>query len=171
VGATGGERPRPPAGDRRTSAEAQERLDAARLTLRRDGATLRVELQTPPERIAAQEFTVRVPASLALELRTTNGAISVAGVSGTVDARAANGAVSLANTTGPATLETTNGSIAVRLPAGAGASLDLQTTNGSISVPAAGAQGTRRLQSAIGAGGPPITARAGNGSISVTQGS
>jgi hypothetical protein len=152
-----------------SSADVQQRLDATSLALRRDGTALRVDLTTPPNRVDAQAFTLRLPAALALDLRTSNGAISVTGVTGGVELRTVNGAIALADATGRATLESTNGRIEVRLPAGAGADLDLETTNGSITAP--GAAGGRSVRSAVGSGGPPITARSVNGAITVTRGS
>jgi hypothetical protein len=154
-----------------SSGEVQQRLDATRLVLRPDGTTLGVDLELPPNRAAAQSFTVRLPTSLALDVRTTNGPVSVSGVRGALDVHTVNGPIDVNGAASRSVLETTNGSINVRLAAGGGASLDLETTNGAISAPAAGAQGGRRLQTAVGAGGPAITARAVNGSITVTQGS
>jgi len=152
-----------------SSAEVQQRLDAVRLALRPDGGTLRVELELPPNRASAESYTLRVPANLALDLKTTNGSVKVSGVRGALDVQATNGAIDVGGTAGPATLQTTNGAINVRLAAGAGASLDLETTNGAISAP--GAQGGRRVQTTVGPGGPVIKAHTNNGSISVSQGS
>jgi len=152
-----------------SSADVQQRLDATSLVLRREGSTLRVDVQMPPNRVATEAFTLRLPAALALDLRTSNGAISVSGVTGAVELHSVNGAITLADVTGRSTLETVNGRISVRLATGAGADLDLETTNGSITAP--GADGGRRLKAAVGPGGPPVTARSVNGAITVTRGS
>ena len=75
-------------------------------------------------------FTVRVPHSVSLSLRTTNGHVSVTGAMERVDAATTNGNVTTAET-GPAPLDlkTTNGRIEVR---GAGAEIRARTTNGSV---------------------------------------
>jgi putative adhesin len=170
-----------------SDADVQQRLAATSLALRREGSALRVDVTMPPERVTAQEFTLRLPAALALDLRTSNGAISVSGVTGAVQLHTTNGAIDVRGTTGAmdlhstngaitladvasrSTLETTNGSINVRLAAGAGADLDLETRNGSITAP--GAAGGRQVKIAVGSGGPPVTARTTNGGITVTRGS
>jgi hypothetical protein len=146
--------------------EARERLATARLVLRRDGSTLRVETELPPNRATVQSLHLRVPVALALELQTTNGAIAVRGTSGAVTARTDNGALNVTDARGALTLTATNGAIAVRLARGAGATLDLQTTNGAVSAP--GSEGNRQVRGPVGGGGPNVTARTTNGSIRVT---
>jgi hypothetical protein len=71
---------------------------------------------------------VEVPAGAGLDLRTSNGAVSVAGVGGAVDVRTSNGAVDLADVALGVTVRTSNGGVDV---AGRGA-LDVETSNGRL---------------------------------------
>ena len=138
-----------------SDADVQQRLGATSLALRREGSTLRVDVTMPPERVTAQEFTLRLPATLALDLRTSNGAISVRGITGAVALHTANGAIDVSGVTGAMDLHTTNGAITLAdvtsrstLETVNGVStcasppaprrLDLQTSNGSITAPGTG---------------------------------
>lgn len=101
-------------------------------------------------------FRVYVPMRTALELRSSNGSLSVSDVAGDmslgtsngsirllrsegdVEARTTNGRIQLEEVSGEIRARTTNGSITVRLAGErfAGRGLDLGTTNGSITVQA-----------------------------------
>jgi hypothetical protein len=140
-------------------------------------------------------FRVLVPEGTALDLRTSNGGITVAGVGGSVRARTTNGSVRLEDvagrvmarsTNGSITtvvsrplaaddaleLRTTNGAIRVGLPDGTSARIEASTTNGRIStdfpVTVQGQIG-RRLSATLGDGGPEIRANTTNGGIRITR--
>jgi hypothetical protein len=140
-------------------------------------------------------FRVLVPEGTALELRTSNGGITVAGVRGAVQAQTTNGGVRLEDTAGRVRarttngaitttvsrplaasdameLRTTNGSIRIGLPEGISARIEASTTNGRIStdfpITMQGQIG-RRLSGTIGEGGPEIRATTTNGGIRITR--
>ncbi|MGD2047125.1 MAG: DUF4097 family beta strand repeat-containing protein [Gemmatimonadota bacterium] len=178
----------------RSAARAQEILDAVDVSWD-DG---RLEADGP--RTGRREswtvsYRLRVPRSTDLRLRTTNGGISVAGVSGDIDVRAVNGGVSFAGLSGDVRGRTTNGGLTVELTDTSwdGAGLDLETTNGGVrmSVPEqysaelelstrngridldfpATVQGRmgRSLRTTLGDGGPTIRAATTNGSVEVSR--
>lgn len=75
-------------------------------------------------------FAIRLPGPATLQLRTTNGHVSVTGAMTSVDAATTNGDVTTRDTGAAALrLRTTNGEVGVT---GARGQLDVQTTNGSI---------------------------------------
>jgi hypothetical protein len=74
-------------------------------------------------------YVIAAPESTALELSTTNGTVSVSGMTRGVRATTTNGAVTLTATHGDAELQTTNGALEV---SGHYGSIDASTTNGPI---------------------------------------
>jgi len=82
-------------------------------------------------------FLVRAPRNGSVDLRTTNGPISIRSVNGSVTAHALNGPISLRETSGDLQIETTNGPIS--LDGGSGAA-KLSAENGPISVRLRGTQ-------------------------------
>ncbi len=128
---------------------------AVSLTVQGSTATLTATYTPSPDRVTGSRgaaAVVTVPAGSTVKLATSNGTISVRGVSGLVTAATTNGrvtvddaaaAVAIESTNGPVTVHgqatgvrvrTTNGGITVGGPAGV---VDLQTTNGAIEVTAA----------------------------------
>lgn len=79
-------------------------------------------------------YRVFVPRRSNLDLRTTNGGIDIANVSGRIDFDAVNGGVSLTELGGDVHGETTNGGLDVMLTGAAwnGSGLDVRTTNGGV---------------------------------------
>lgn len=141
----------------------------------------------------AVNFTVTVPRSTKLRLRTAGGDITVSNVNGTVvasttngsitgtalrggvEARSTNGSVTIdlaAVGADPVELRATNGAIALSVPPTANANLEANCTNGEIDVAdlplqATGEQSARKTRARLNAGGAPIDLTTTNGSIKV----
>lgn len=138
---------------------------------------------------------VQVPMGTELDLRTTNGGITVADTHAGVSAQTTNGGVRLSGVVGPIEarttnggiraelssqtplrhdirLRTTNGGIELALPEGLSARIDASTTNGGINtdfpITVQGRIG-RRLTGVLGEGGPEIRASTTNGGIRLTR--
>jgi hypothetical protein len=80
------------------------------------------------------DFTVRVPDGVRLLARSTNGGVTVVGLTAEVNVSTTNGDVRV-STSGIANVSTTNGSITATLGNGGGArDLSFSTTNGDVSV-------------------------------------
>jgi DUF4097 and DUF4098 domain-containing protein YvlB len=110
------------------------------------------------------------------ELSTTNGTIRAFDVSGPVNADTTNGGVvlELRELTDDIRADTTNGSIKLRLPRDPDARLTARTTNGSIKTDfPITIEGTsdsrRRLEGTLGKGGPTISLKTTNGSITINR--
>ena len=138
------------------------------------------------------EFTVRVPAQVALAARTINGEISAKSLSGNITAQTINGSIRL-STSGyaeattinggitaqfgdanwPSSLKfsTLNGGIDLDLPSGLSTDIEAQTTNGSIRsdfpLTISSFAGPKRIKGKIGAGGRELMLKTLNGSISL----
>lgn len=121
---------------------------------------------------ASVEYELKVPASVSLDLKSTNGKIEVEGVNGEarlrttnggiraarlggrLDAETTNGKIEALEVAGPLMAETTNGAIEAELTAGTlTEDVELTTTNGSVSLTLAASVAAR------------IDARADNGSV------
>lgn len=113
-----------------------------------------------------------------LDLETTNGAIEGAGIAGAVKAETTNGAIDLAFAEvprrGDLELETTNGGVTVKLPRGAGVSVDAATSNGGIhsEFQVSGSEPGRkhRLTGDINGGGSRLHIRTTNGGVRLVEG-
>lgn len=136
-------------------------------------------------------YTVKVPKTLAVTIESSNGEISVTGISGALRASASNGritgvelsgsakatttngviALTMADVTGDVTAETTNGQVTVTIPRATNATLSARVTNGGISHENLDLQITetsrRRLDGRLGTGGPSIRVDTTNGAIRV----
>ena len=115
-----------------TQAEADERLAATTLeVLRGDGNVLVIQPIFPqPRRSAdAASFVVRLPDAQGIKLDTSNGAITVSGLGGSLVAATSNGRIEVRDHTGSARLDSSNGAIVVERHAG---SLVVDTSNGAI---------------------------------------
>jgi hypothetical protein len=136
-------------------------------------------------------YRVKVPVRFDMDVHTTNGSLSVTGVSGEIDAGTTNGSITLVGVGGDVTCGTTNGGIkvvldgdvwkgegldihatnggiSVAMPEGYSATLDASTTNGGISVDhriRLQKKSHGKLSGTIGDGGPTIRARTTNGGV------
>lgn len=142
------------------------------------------------------EFTVRVPAGVRVDARTTNGDLSVMGVSSEVIARTTNGDVRAETAGGPVSarttngnvtarmgalgdardleFSTTNGSVTVEVPGSLGADIDMSTTNGHVSsdfpLTLSGRIDPRRLRATIGDGSRRLRLHTTNGNVELRKG-
>jgi DUF4097 and DUF4098 domain-containing protein YvlB len=108
------------------------------------------------------------------QLKTSNGRINVAGLAGSLQAETSNGAIDVELTdlaSGDLSLESSNGGIAVRLPRDARFSIDAATSNGSIrsDFPVEGGQAGKRsrLKGEVNGGGSRLYIRTSNGSVNI----
>jgi Toastrack DUF4097 len=136
-------------------------------------------------------YHVLLPAEAHLTVKTVNGAVTVAGTHGRVEAESVNGAVQLddiegeiqAETTngsirasydkapgGTHRFETTNGSVQISLPANTGGELDAETVNGSIEteIPITLVGSSRRhVRGTFGSGSGSFKVSTVNGSVKI----
>jgi DUF4097 and DUF4098 domain-containing protein YvlB len=155
---------------------------------------------TGPRTSGTESWTVsvrvQVPHGVALESRTTNGSISIAGTRAAVQARTTNGAITVADAVGrldvrstngtiraavaagaapleSVQLRTTNGAVQLTVPEGTSARLELSTTNGGITtdIPVAvqGRINRRQVSAVLGSGGPEIRIATTNGAIRISH--
>lgn len=140
-------------------------------------------------------YRIRVPAGVAVSLKTdnggirldnlsgaitastTNGGINGQGLSGAVEADVVNGGVQLglAALRGDVHVSTTNGGVRLDLPRDVRAALDATCVNGGIDVDEdfmlqASTSSRRRLAGTINGGGPRISASTVNGGIRIRAG-
>lgn len=158
------------------AAVSDERLKATKVETTRDGSgnlTVRVVW---PERAKSNEgcsFEIEIPQASTLDLRTSNGAIASAGMTGEatletsngavkvtdhkgdVRAQSSNGAIELTRVSGKASAETSNGRIVAWLADDCVGPAELQTSNGSIDLNVSPAFVGR------------LTAKTSNGSVTV----
>jgi DUF4097 and DUF4098 domain-containing protein YvlB len=135
------------------------------------------------------DFTIKVPKGVGVTIRSSNGDVRVAGVSGPLRATSSNGNITATNIDAAAELETTNGNIdldVVRVPeAGlscettngaatvtfnrdAKARLSVRTVNGSVDTSGlelSGEPSRGRLEATIGGGGPTVRVETTNGAV------
>ena len=141
-------------------------------------------------------YRVRVPRRTDLDLSSTNGGLSVAGVSGDIELSTTNGGLNLSDVSGDVRGRSTNGGIDATLSGSRwdGSGLDLRTTNGGIElavpdgysarleagatnggyeidfpVTVEGRVNPRRLSVDLGDGGPTIRAFTTNGGVRVRK--
>ena len=140
------------------------------------------------------EFTIRVPAGVKLDLRTTNGELAIDGATSEVRAHTVNGAIDARSLGGPVVASTTNGAINVRMgdsgkedleytttngsieievPDGLNADVEMRTTNGGIEsdfpLTVQGRWNSKRVNGVIGSGGRRLVAKTTNGGISLRR--
>jgi hypothetical protein len=138
------------------------------------------------------DYIVRVPKWAGVTLKTTNGEITAAGITGAASFESTNGEIHGSALEGPVRAETTNGDVTIELgklaqdgvrcrttngeveislPSGSKASLDVQTNNGSIDTSgievAISEKSRRDMRATIGGGGPQIKLETTNGSIRI----
>jgi len=181
-------------GDSREEAEALAR----KITVDASGSTVRVD---GPSSGRHQQWSVilvmMVPRKSGLEVSTTNGPLSVEGVTGRMDLRAQNGPVSLYHVggdvearvqNGPLTVtlagsnwdgkglnaETVNGPVTLGLPEGYNADLETGTVNGpmDLQIPLTVTLSGRvrdRIHTTLGKGGAPVRVVTTNGPITIRK--
>jgi uncharacterized protein YodC (DUF2158 family) len=136
---------------------------------------------------------VRVPDGVKTYARSTNGGVSVEGVTAEVDAASTNGDVNVrtasgvvnasttngsitatlgsANGDAPMRFTTTNGTVTVYAPPTLSANLEMSTTNGDLSVDfpvtVSGVLSRKQLRGTLGQGGRSLIVRSTNGDVSL----
>lgn len=179
----------------RGTSEADARALAGEVSVAAAGRSVTTSgPRTSGRRNWSVSYQVWAPARSDLDLSSTNGGLSVEGITGNVKAETTNGGIDLAGALGTVNAETTNGGITIRLaangpagpvsaeatnggialviPEGRGATLEAETVNGGISVDfPVQVQGRfgRRLQTTLGNGGPLIRLETTNGGISIRR--
>ncbi len=177
---------------------AEQRLKDVKMVEEVSGSRVRIEAQLPKDRgildhsSLTVEYTVRVPAGIALDLKSENGRIRVEALSSKVTASTTNGSISSRALSGPISIEaingdvqldlaavsgdvevsTTNGNVRLELPAGLKATLEAVCVNGSIDVDEElmlqqSESSRRRVEGTFNGGGPRISLATVNGGIRV----
>jgi len=124
-------------------ADTKERLDEAKIEIdsRNDSISIRTKYPDHNQswnwgwhnNPASVEYTLTVPRAVRLdEIKLINGALSVNGVSGEVNASCINGRLEAHNLAGRARLSTINGHLEARFDHLAGHSVELSSVNGSV---------------------------------------
>ena len=117
-------------------------------------------------------YRVAVPTQTSLQLKSSNGGISVADVEGRIEARTVNGGVKFTNLAGEVMGRTSNGGVRIRIPEQYSARLEAGTLNGGFDIDfPLTVQGKvdREIAANIGAGGPLIRVRTHNGGLKVSK--
>jgi len=121
------------AGHAGTMERAEELARQVEVKLERAGDRLEVVINRPPttgNAYTSVSLRVQVPGRTSLVLATDDGAVDIAGISGTISAETSDGAIDVKNTSGSARLKTSDGAIAcVQVRAD---NLDVQTSDGGI---------------------------------------
>ncbi len=157
-------------------ARTQERLDAVEIIANRDASgALSVFAEWPDRRLNSEgcSFEILIPDADGVELKTSNGAVTITGLAGyalldtsngritvrdhdgDVHASTSNGRIELEHITGSANLDTSNGAIVASDITG---EIDADTSNGAV----------RLTLSDLNAG--PVRADTSNGAITLTVG-
>jgi hypothetical protein len=138
------------------------------------------------------DFTIKVPPSINVTLKATNGEIGAEGIAGMLTVDTSNGQVHASGLEGgasvqatngeirlefaklgdqPIRVETSNGAITVRLPKDGNARLSARVTNGVIETGDLPLkileQSRRRVDATLGSGGPDVRLETTNGLISL----
>jgi hypothetical protein len=180
-----------------TEAGARELLAATTITEEVNGSRVALTTRRPGAFSMGQHaqvrYDIKVPRGASVQLRTTNGGLSLEGVRGVVEletvngrvsgtglaqvqrAETVNGSVDLSLDTLPsqgATFETVNGSVELTLPAATAARVEVRTVNGSITVDGFaatddGERRRRRYDGTLNGGGPSLRVETVNGSVTV----
>jgi hypothetical protein len=133
-------------------AEAQRLADAVRLTI--NGNRVGVENLALPARSWSVQIVVEVPDGGSVDAETTNGPISITGVSGKFTARAANGPIAVDDVNGQVTARASNGPISV---SGSRGDIDAVTMNGPISILLRGSRWEGKLEARANSGPLQVT--------------
>ena len=115
--------------------DAQADLKNVEVTMTADGDTLHVVARRTDKRVdignSGASVNIRVPAGTTLDLRTSNGKVSMAGPVGDTTVRTSTGGIEVKAATGQLDLTTSNGQINVN---GGTGQLTMDTSNGGISI-------------------------------------
>jgi DUF4097 and DUF4098 domain-containing protein YvlB len=182
-----------------SEAAAKELLQKVEIVEQATPDHLRLETRGPRGVLGGGHYSVRywisLPAGASVKVTNTNGRITLADLSGAVEARTTNGGVAgrglegriEASTTNGGiemeidavdddgiVLETTNGGVRVSLPASAKADISASVTNGGIDTGAlpierVGETSRRRLEGRLNGGGPRIRLETTNGGIQISE--
>ncbi len=154
-----------------------ERLEAVVVQpVRGENGELSLEIQCPEGKRKSREgcgVSVETPGAQGLDLRTSNGSISVSGLSGLAKIRTSNGRVNVEEHAGSLTARTSNGKVRVKRIQG---DVELESSNGSIE--ACEVSGGVDVETSNGSievglvetGRGPVRARSSNGSVKVDMG-
>ncbi len=117
-----------------TLEKAQERVNAIVVDMIQTGDNLLLRYRSADQtddvrKYSGVSFEVTVPTQADVEVDTSNGSITIAGVEGEFDLDTSNGAIDLSHLIGMVYADTSNGAIDVR---GFQGVLDLETSNGAI---------------------------------------
>ena len=143
------------------------------------------------------KWTIKVPKTLAVDLRTVNGGVVINNLSGEVRARSTNGgikgeglasanvdaavtnggveiALSSAPANGSIDLEAVNGGVSLVLPGDSKADITARTVNGGISVnglelEVVGEQTRRKVEGKLNGGGARVTLETTNGGVRISR--
>jgi hypothetical protein len=119
--------------DARAAAET-----AAEIRIVTDGRTVRAEgpSSRPRDRDWSVSYRVYAPRNADLDLRATNGGLSLRDISGRIRLQTSNGGISLDGVEGDVQGQTSNGGVTVRLTGDRwrGNGLDLRTSNGGVTL-------------------------------------
>lgn len=150
-------------------AKADERAEEVELRCEFEGRRLVVEPVFPGARGSEEGASIEVvvPSLASLEAETSNGSVSVVGVSGDVSASTSNGRVGLEAIGGAVNARSSNGRVELRQIGGAA---DARTSNGSIE--ARGVKGSLILRTSNGSirvedAAAPIDLTTSNGSLTI----
>ena len=177
---------------------AQQRLMDVKMGEEVSASRVRIEAQLPKDggildhSSLTVQYTVRVPAGIAVHLKSDNGRIRLEGLSAKVTASTINGSISSRALSGPVSIDATNGDVQIdlaavggdvqvstingnvrlELPAGLEAMLEATCVNGSVDVDAAlmlqeSESSRRRVAGTFNGGGPRISVATVNGGIRV----
>jgi len=176
--------------------EAEAKALAAQVKVLTDGGRIRAEGPRMHDRSGwSVSFDLMVPSQGGLDLRTTNGGVSIAGVEGRLTLHTTNGGIDLQNVNGDVRgtttnggvrvtldgagwhgegldLETRNGGVQIRVPDGYSAHLEASTQNGGLRIDfPVTVQGSigKTLSTDLGRGGAPLRVRTTNGGVSVRR--
>jgi len=132
-----------------TLEEATRRAGDSTVETKRDATgqlVVRPALAEPKRGEDEASLIVTAPSAAAATLRTTNGTVVAADITGDVDARSTNGRITLSSIGGSARAKTTNGSVTLDA---IGGEAEARTTNGNVVV--ADAAGTIKASTTNGA--------------------
>lgn len=117
----------------------KERLEAARVVAEREaGGALRVAVEWPGGLRWNNEgcaFEIALPDATGVTVETSNGVITLEGLSGEARLRSSNGSLSVTDHDGPVFGETSNGTILLKNVSGAA---NVESSNGPVNIEAAG---------------------------------
>lgn len=176
--------------------EADAQALAARVSIQTSGGRLVADGPRSENRASWWvSYRIETPRQLNIDATTSNGSVSVIGVSGTIHAETDNGSVRLQDVSGDVKARTSNGSLNIDLSGNtwSGSGLDATTSNGSLNVTmprdynahlvATTNNGSLRvdrpvtmqgrigkdIDTTLGRGGPTLRFRTSNGSLKINE--